>query len=85
MWKRLSSQYEQAAQENQHSLIQRFYEYQYDKDKSVMDHVTAVETFARQLSDIGSPLTEPQIIFKIHCTLLVFEQLSQYGKIWKTR
>lgn len=69
MWKRLSSQYEQAAQENQHSLIQRFYEYQYDKDKSVMDHVTAVETFARQLSDIGSPLTEPQIITKILCTL----------------
>ena len=34
-----------------------------------MDHVTAVETFARQLSDIGSPLTEPQIITKILCTL----------------
>ena len=66
---KLSSQYEKAAQENQHSLIPRFYEYQYDKDKSVMDHVTAVDTFARQQSDIGSPLTEPQIITKILCTL----------------
>ncbi len=69
MWKKLSSQYEQVAEENQHALIQRFYDYQYDKEKSVMDHVTAVETFARQLEDIGAPLTEAQIITKILYTL----------------
>ena len=34
-----------------------------------MSHVTAIETFARQLEDLGSPLTEAQIITKITCTL----------------
>lgn len=34
-----------------------------------MLHVTAIETFARQLEDLGSPLTEAQIITKITCTL----------------
>jgi hypothetical protein len=34
-----------------------------------MSHVTAIETFTRQLEDLGSPLTEAQIITKITCNL----------------
>ncbi|KZS04595.1 Uncharacterized protein APZ42_032417 [Daphnia magna] len=69
MWKRLTSQHEQAALENVHSLLQRFFEYPYQKGDDVMSHITAIETFARQLEDLGSPLTEAQIITKITCTL----------------
>ena len=34
-----------------------------------MDHITAIETIAAQLSDIGSERKEAEIITKIICTL----------------
>ena len=37
--------------------------------RSSMDHITAIETIAAQLSDIGSERTEAEIITKIICTL----------------
>lgn len=57
MWKRLTSQHEQAALEIVHSLLQIFVEYPYQKDDDVMSHVTAIEPFERMLEDLGSPLT----------------------------
>ena len=63
MWKRLTSQHEQVALENERSLLKRFFEYPYQKGNDVMSHFTAIETFAiRQLEDLGSPLTEAQFI-----------------------
>ena len=65
MWKRLCSQYEQAAEENKHLLITHFYDLEYDKEQSVIEFVTAVETLKRQLEDIGAPLTDIQVVTKI--------------------
>lgn len=69
MWKRLASQYEQAAEENQYQLLQRFFDYKFQKQHSIMDHITAIETIAAQLRDIGSARTDVEIITKIICTL----------------
>ena len=69
MWKRLTSQQEQAEIENMHLLLQRFFEHPYQKGNDVISHITAIETFARQIEDLGSPLTDAQIIKKITCTL----------------
>jgi len=69
MWKKLSSQFEQAAAENKYALLQRFFDYRFQKQHRVMDHITAIETLAAQLSDIGCPQTEAEIITKIICTL----------------
>ena len=68
MWKRLTSQHEQAALEIVHSLLQIFVEYPYQKGDDVMSHVTAIEPFERELEDLGSLLTKAQIITKITCT-----------------
>ena len=38
MWKRLTCQHEQAAEENKHQLLQSFYEYKYQPTHNVMSH-----------------------------------------------
>lgn len=35
----------------------------------VMDHITAIETMAAQLNDLGAPVSELQVMTKITCTL----------------
>ena len=69
MWKRLAAQHEQTAEEFQYHLLQSFFDYKYQKSHNVMDHITAIETLAAQLADIGSPLSEQDVITKIICTL----------------
>ncbi len=69
MWTRLSAQHLQNAAENQHVLQHRFYEYQYQPNHDVMSHITEIETLASQLSDVGAPMTDIQIMTKIICTL----------------
>lgn len=69
MWTRLSAQHLHNAAENQHVLQHRFYEYQYQPSHDVMSHITEIETLASQLSDVGAPMTDIQIMTKIICTL----------------
>ena len=69
MWKRLAAQHEQTAEEFQYHLLQSFFDYKYQKSHNVMDHITAIETLAAQLADIGSPRSEQDFITKIICTL----------------
>lgn len=69
MWDRLVRQYKQAACENKFVLQQRFFNYSFQQDHDVMSHITEIETMAHQLSDLGEPATELQIITKILCTL----------------
>ncbi|XP_045022796.1 uncharacterized protein LOC123466640 [Daphnia magna] len=69
MWTRISAQHLQNAAENQHVLQHRFYEYQYQPNHRIMSHITEIETLASQLSDVGAPMTEIQIMTKIICTL----------------
>lgn len=69
MWARLTGQYEQATQENKYMINRRFYDYVYQPDHDVTSHVTAIEALANQLSDLGSPVTELNLVTKIICTL----------------
>ena len=69
MWKRLVNQYEQHAAENKHLLQQQFFEYCYQKGNDIMTHITAIETLATRLKDLGVTVDDDQIITKIVCTL----------------
>ena len=69
MWKRLVNQYEQHAAENKHLLQQQFFEYCYQKGNDIMTHITAIETLATRLKDLGVTVDDNKIITKIVCTL----------------
>lgn len=69
MWSRLKTQFELVSQENKHLLMAKFMGYEYGTGNKIMDHITAVETLATQLTDLGSPISEEQIITKIVMTL----------------
>ncbi len=69
MWARITAQHLRNAVENQHVLQQRFFEYQFQPDHDVMNHITEIEMMASQLDDVGAPVTPIQIMTKIICTL----------------
>ena len=69
MWVKLSTQYLQKAAENKHLLQDQFFKYEYHHEHKVMDHITAIESMASSLDDLGAPMTELQVISKIVCTL----------------
>lgn len=69
MWTRLTTLHEQNARENKHLMQQQFFEYAYQQGNDVMSHITAVETLATRLSDLGAPMDDHQVITKIICTL----------------
>ena len=55
--------------QNIHSLQMKFFQYQFNPDHSMLDHITAVENIAMQLKDLGASTCEPEIITKILCTI----------------
>ena len=69
IWERLTCQFEMASAENKHILLRKFFEYRYPNNLDVMSHITAIETIANQLKDVGSPIDDQQLITKIICTL----------------
>lgn len=69
MWKRLSDQYMQNAADNKHLLKQQFFQLQFRCDQDVMQHITAIESLAKQLKDLGEPVPEIDVVNKIICTL----------------
>ena len=69
MWARLCCQFEMVAAENKHILLQRFFEYPYQQEHDVLAHITAIESMACQLRDVGAEISEDQTISKIICTL----------------
>lgn len=69
IWVHLSAQHFRNADENQHVLQQRFFEYPFHPDNDIIGHITEIETMASQLQDIGAPVTPIQIMTKIICTL----------------
>lgn len=69
MWTRLKSQHEQNSEENKHYLLQMFYAYEYEEGGNVTSHITAMETMATDLSDLGNSLPPEQVIGKIIMTL----------------
>lgn len=69
MWQRVVSQFEQTASENKLFLLQQFLNYQYKEGHDIVSHITTLEVMANQLNDIGSPVSDDQIITKVASTL----------------
>jgi transposase InsO family protein len=69
MWARLTTQYEQNAQVNKHVVQQQFFEYSFEPGNDIMSHITAIETIANRLRDLGVTVDDTQIMTKILCTL----------------
>lgn len=69
MWKRIFAQHEQTVEEFQYRLLKNFFDYKYQNNHKIMDHVSAIETLAAHLADICIPLSEQYVITKIICTL----------------
>ena len=69
MWKQLMAQHEQHTQENEHSLLQKFYQFQFQQDLDVIGNITIIRNIATQLRDINRPLSDSQVITKIICVL----------------
>ena len=69
MWVRLTNQHEEPTSENKPRVQQKFFEYRFQQGNDIMNHITDIETMANQLSDLGAPVSELQIITKINCTL----------------
>jgi hypothetical protein len=69
IWVKLAAQYLQNASASTHVLQARFFHYQFLKGHSMMSHITAIEGLAQQLEDLGSPMSQSQIMTKIVSTL----------------
>jgi predicted DCC family thiol-disulfide oxidoreductase YuxK len=69
MWEALSAQHMEHAEDNQHDLMSRFYEYQYKPGHGIKEHIAEIKNLAHLLDDAGTPLSESQVVSKIVCTL----------------
>ncbi|KZS19695.1 Uncharacterized protein APZ42_013788, partial [Daphnia magna] len=64
MWDRLLLQFAQAAAANANLLLAKFFDYKYDKDHSVLSHVTRLSSLAEELRNLNSPVTGQQLIMR---------------------
>jgi len=69
MWTRLTQQYEQNATECVFELIDRYYQYAYTENDSVMAHLSKIEAMVGQLKDLGSVIDDNQLVAKVLMTL----------------
>ncbi len=69
MWSTIASQHELYSQEHKQFWLGKFYEYVYQPGHDVESHISAIENLAYQLSDVGSPIGEIEIMAKIITTL----------------
>ncbi|KAI9549806.1 hypothetical protein GHT06_006776 [Daphnia sinensis] len=64
MWVRLLLQFAQAAAANANLLLGKFFYYKYDKEHSVLSHITRLSSLAKELRNLNSPVTEQQLIMR---------------------
>ena len=83
MWTRLKAQYELSSLENQHLLRTKFMQYEYEQGHDIMSHITSLEVIAAQLSDLGIPVSDGEMISKILWTLP--PSYKQFHTIWNQR
>ena len=69
MWNRIIIEHAQTAAENEHFVMTRFFDYRYQPGHNVMAHVSAIEQIATHLKDLGSPVSDVQVMSKILLTL----------------
>jgi hypothetical protein len=65
MWDRLLLQFAQAAAANANLLLEKFFDYKYDKDHNVLSHITRLSSLAEELRNLNSPVTDQQLIMRI--------------------
>ena len=80
MWTRLTQQYEQNAAENIFVLIDRYYQYEYTEGDNMMTHISKIEGMVAQLSDLGSPIDDNQVVSKMLMTLPL--QFKNFKEGW---
>jgi hypothetical protein len=66
---RLTSKHLKNAAENKYVAMQRFYDYKFQAGHDAIRHISAIDNPAEQLSNIGQPISEAQLITKIICTI----------------
>ena len=54
---------------NKDLLITKFMSYKYEQGNNIIIHITAIEELATQLSDLGTPVSDGQVMAKITMTL----------------
>jgi hypothetical protein len=65
MWTRITQQYEQNAAENLFLLIDRYYQYTFNENDTMMTHLAKIEGMVGQLRDLGSPIDDNQVVSKV--------------------
>ena len=69
MWTRLETQYLQRAADNKHLLHRDFLNLRPTAGEDIMVHITALESMATELNDLGVNVTEHDLITTIMCSL----------------
>jgi hypothetical protein len=69
MWTRLETQYLQRAADNKHLLHRDFLNLRPTAGDDIMVHITALESMATELNDLGVNISEHDLITTIMCTL----------------
>lgn len=69
MWTRLETQYLQRAADNKHLLHRDFLNLRPKPSEDIMIHITALESMATELNDLGVNVTEHDLITTIMCSL----------------
>ncbi|KMQ88959.1 putative retrotransposon, partial [Lasius niger] len=69
MWDRLNRIHEQKSATNKLILTQRFHEYRMCPTDSVVQHCSKVQNMAKQLTDLGEPVSDLTVMAKILASL----------------
>ena len=69
MWTRLETQFLQRAADNMHLIHLEFMNKRPQDGPDIMVHVTALETLAAQLNDLGEPISDNTLMTTILCKL----------------
>lgn len=77
IWTILETQFLQRAADNKHLLQRDFSNLRPKEGEDIMIHVTALESMAVELNDLGVNVTKHDLITKIICSLLSILVLGQ--------
>ena len=69
MWTTLTAQHLERASDNQHDLLMRYYDYKYQPETDMKNHIANIKSIAHQLEEVGRPIEERELITKIISTL----------------
>lgn len=65
MWDKLIAIHDRTSASNKLFLLQKFHDYRMNTSDSVISHVAKIQNLARQLRDVGEPMSDVAIVAKI--------------------